>query len=81
MPVYFMVGTLYNYGLSDKTDKIWSIYLCKVGGNEEAARASGINVEKIKILAYVANGVLVGLAAVVWVAPCKWSNAKWWIEL
>ena len=67
MPVYFMVACFIIMAYLTKHTKFGrSIYA--VGGNEEAARASGINVEKIKILAYVANGVLVGLAAVVWVA-------------
>ena len=65
MPVYFMVACFIIMAYLTKQTKFGrSIYA--VGGNEEAARASGINVEKIKILAYVANGVLVGLAAVVW---------------
>ena len=67
MPVYFMVACFIIMAYLTKHTKFGrSIYA--VGGNEEAARASGINVEKIKILAYVANGVLVGVAAVVWVA-------------
>ena len=67
MPVYFMVACFIIMAYLTKQTKFGrSIYA--VGGNEEAARASGINVEKIKILAYVANGILVGLAAVVWVA-------------
>lgn len=67
MLVYFMVACFIIMAYLTKQTKFGrSIYA--VGGNEEAARASGINVEKIKILAYVANGVLVGLAAVVWVA-------------
>lgn len=67
MPVYFMVACFIIMAYLTKQTKFGrSIYA--VGGNEEAARASGINVEKIKILAYVANGVLIGLAAVVWVA-------------
>lgn len=67
MPVYFMVACFIIMAYLTKQTKFGrSIYA--VGGNEEAARASGINVEKVKILAYVANGVLVGLAAVVWVA-------------
>lgn len=67
MPVYFMVACFIIMAYLTKHTKFGrSIYA--VGGNEEAARASGINVEKIKILAYVVNGILVGLAAVVWVA-------------
>lgn len=39
-----------------------------VGGNEEAARLSGINVWRVKFLVYVIMGVLTALATVVWVA-------------
>ncbi|GHV72765.1 ribose ABC transporter permease [Spirochaetia bacterium] len=39
-----------------------------VGGNEEAANASGIKVNSIKMKAYLLNGVLVGIAAVVFMS-------------
>jgi inositol transport system permease protein len=35
-----------------------------VGGNEEAARASGINIGRVKIGAYLINGAFVGLAGI-----------------
>lgn len=37
-----------------------------VGGNEEAARLSGIAVGRVKILAYTVSGLLAGLAGVLW---------------
>ena len=40
-------------------------YLYAVGGNEQAARAAGINVRRVKFLAYVLCGALCGLAGVV----------------
>lgn len=40
-------------------------YLYGVGGNEEASRLSGINVDNIKMLAYMANGFLSGVAGLV----------------
>lgn len=40
-------------------------YIYAIGGNEEAARLSGINVFKYKLLAYSFCGLLTGLAAVV----------------
>lgn len=40
-----------------------SIYA--IGGNEKAALASGINIRKNKMLAYIINGVFVGLAGVI----------------
>lgn len=36
-----------------------------MGGNEQAARAAGINVQRVKFLAYVLCGTLAGLAGVV----------------
>jgi len=40
-------------------------YLYAVGGNETAARASGINVHAVKLFAYTICGALAGLAGVV----------------
>lgn len=39
-----------------------------IGGNEKAARLSGINVEGVRILVYVIAGTLVGLAAFLYLA-------------
>lgn len=41
-------------------------YLFAIGGNEEAARASGIRVSRVKFLAYLLSGLLVGLAGVIY---------------
>jgi inositol transport system permease protein len=43
----------------------WGRHLYAVGGNEEAARASGIHVGGIKLLAYTVCGAMAGLAGVV----------------
>ena len=40
-------------------------YIYAVGGNENAARASGVNVGAVKLLAYTVCGTLAGLAGVV----------------
>jgi inositol transport system permease protein len=40
-------------------------YIYAVGGNEHAARASGINVDAVKLFAYTLCGALAGLAGVV----------------
>ncbi len=40
-------------------------YLYAVGGNEQAARAAGINVQAVKLFAYTACGAFAGLAGVV----------------
>lgn len=39
-------------------------YIYAVGGNEQAARASGINVTRVKIAVYSISGLLAGLAGV-----------------
>ncbi len=39
-----------------------------VGGNEEAARAAGIAVERVKYQAFLVNGVLVGIAGVIFMS-------------
>ncbi len=39
-----------------------------VGGNEEAARAAGIAVRRIKYKAFVVNGILVGIAGVIFMS-------------
>ncbi len=40
-------------------------YVYGIGGNEEAARLSGVNVGNVKLLVYVINGLLSGLAGVI----------------
>lgn len=39
-----------------------------VGGNEEAARASGINVTLVKMQTYMLMGILTGIAATIWLS-------------
>ena len=41
-------------------------YILAIGSNEEAARLSGINTSKYKVLAYVFAGAAAGLAGVFW---------------
>ena len=43
-------------------------YILAIGSNEEAARLSGINTDKYKIIAYVICGVFASLAALFYVA-------------
>jgi inositol transport system permease protein len=42
--------------------------LYAIGGNEEASIASGINVHKIKYMAFILNGILVGIAGVLFMS-------------
>lgn len=39
-----------------------------LGGNESATVAAGINTKKVKMLAYTINGILVGIAGIIYVA-------------
>lgn len=43
-------------------------YMYAVGGNQEAARASGVRVNSIKVAAFLLNGALVGLAGVLYMS-------------
>ncbi len=43
-------------------------YILAIGSNEEAARLSGIDVDKYKIVAYAIGGFFAGLAALFWAA-------------
>jgi ribose transport system permease protein len=49
--------------------------LYAVGGNREAARAAGINVDRIKILVYGVSGLYCGLAGLVLVGRMNSANA------
>ena len=42
-------------------------YIYAIGGNKEAARLSGINVDKVLIIVYVLSGLMAGLAGLVMV--------------
>jgi ribose transport system permease protein len=50
-----------------------SIYA--VGGNREAARVSGINVDKTKILVYIFSGLMAAIAGVVLAGRLNSANA------
>lgn len=39
-----------------------------IGGNEEAANASGINVDRVKMRAFIINGIFVGIAGVLFMS-------------
>lgn len=66
-PVIFLSGFLIvTWYLLKHTVFGRSIYA--IGGNEEAANASGINVNKIKMQAFVINGIFVGIAGVLFMS-------------
>jgi ribose transport system permease protein len=43
-------------------------YIYAVGGSEESARLSGINVKKIKLFVYAASGFLTAVGGIIWTA-------------
>jgi inositol transport system permease protein len=67
VPVIFMVvATIVISYIMNQTRLGRSFYA--IGGNEEAANASGINVIKSKYMAFLINGILVGIAGVLFMA-------------
>jgi D-xylose transport system permease protein len=54
-----------------------------IGGNPEAARLSGISVEKTKIIVFGIMGLLAGIAGIVWMAQNQGATQKAgeWYEL
>lgn len=66
-PIWFLVITLaITWYLLKHTVFGRSIYA--IGGNEEASNASGINVNKVKMKAYIINGIFVGLAGIIFMS-------------
>ena len=50
-------------------------YLYSVGGNEEAAKLSGVNTRKTKYIAYIASGVCTAVAGMVMLASLGSAEA------
>lgn len=67
IPILFMIFffLVTRYILSDTR---FGRSLYAIGGNEAAANASGIAVNKVKTAAYLVNGVMVGMAAVLFMS-------------
>ena len=42
----------------------WGNYLYAIGGNENAARLTGVPVDRVKLQAYVVSGMTAALAAI-----------------
>ncbi len=55
---------------------IFGRYIIAVGGNEEAARLSGVRVNRTKILVYAMSGLLAGLAGLIYTARLGASDAS-----
>jgi ribose/xylose/arabinose/galactoside ABC-type transport system permease subunit len=57
-------------------ETIFGRYIIAVGGNEEAARLSGIRVNRTKIMVYALSGLLAGLAGLIYTARLGASDAS-----
>ena len=66
-PILFMLFFFFvtRYILSDTR---FGRSLYAIGGNEAAANASGIAVNRVKTMAYIVNGIMVGMAAVLFMS-------------
>jgi len=51
-------------------------YVTAVGGNEEAARLSGVRVNRAKITVYALSGLLAGIAGLIYTARLGASDAS-----
>ena len=66
-PVIFLIGvTIFSWYLLNHSRL--GRYIYAIGGNQEAARASGIKIKKTKLIAFAINGVFVGLAGVLYMS-------------
>jgi inositol transport system permease protein len=67
IPLLFLVGLfLVTWYILNNTRFGRALYA--VGGNQEAAKASGINLRSTKVIAFVVNGVFVGIAGVLFMS-------------
>jgi simple sugar transport system permease protein len=70
MPGLFFIGALIVYSALLRFTP-FGRYVYAIGGNEEAARLSGINAGLVKITVYALSGLLAGIAAVLYVAQYR----------
>jgi inositol transport system permease protein len=67
IPLLFLIGFFVaTWYILNNTRFGRSLYA--IGGNQEAAKASGINVNRNKITAFVINGIFVGVAGVLFMS-------------
>lgn len=70
MPGLFFIGAIVVYAALLRFTP-FGRYVYAIGGNEEAARLSGINAGRVKIAVYALSGLLAGIAAVLYVAQYR----------
>ncbi|NLL41863.1 MAG: ABC transporter permease [Firmicutes bacterium] len=64
--IFFILIAIATWYILNHTRLGRSLYA--IGGNEEAAVASGVNVDRRKMQAFVVNGILVGIAGVIFMS-------------
>lgn len=64
--IFFILIAIVTWYILNHTRLGRSLYA--IGGNEEAAVASGINVKRRKMQAYIINGIFVGIAGVIFMS-------------
>ncbi len=70
MPGLFFIAAIVIYSVVLRVTPFGQ-YVYAIGGNEEAARLSGIESGKVKIATYAISGLLAGIAAVLYVAQYR----------
>ncbi|MGC4024235.1 MAG: ABC transporter permease [Mesorhizobium sp.] len=70
MPGLFFIAAITIYAAALRFTP-FGRYVYAIGGNEEAARLSGIDAGKVKIATYAFSGLLAGIAAVLYVAQYR----------
>ncbi|PLP58327.1 sugar ABC transporter permease [Mesorhizobium loti] len=70
MPGLFFLGAIIIYGAVLRFTP-FGRYVYAIGGNEEAAKLSGIAAGRVKIATYAMSGLLAGIAAVLYVAQYR----------
>jgi simple sugar transport system permease protein len=70
MPGLFFIAAIVIYGAVLRLTP-FGRYVYAIGGNEEAARLSGVESGKVKIATYAVSGLLAGIAAVLYVAQYR----------
>ena len=70
MPGLFFIAAIAIYGAVLRFTP-FGRYVYAIGGNEDAARLSGIPVGRVKIATYAVSGLLAGVAAVLYVAQYR----------
>lgn len=75
-PSVYLAGLVVVFGFVLLNFTKFGKHIVAVGGNEEAARLSGINIRRVKFLVFTIMGALSGLAAIVWVARLNSTQAS-----